>query len=120
MRSTTVTSTFARRSALAAASPPNPPPTIATRRRSGMDRLRLRGRPEPLDQVVADPQGVRHRGQCRVDGADAREAARVDDVEVVDLVRAAVRVQDRGRGVQAEATCPGLMRDARDRDLVLE
>src|SRR3989440_10803494 len=74
---------------------------------------------EPLEQVVPDAEGVRHRGEGRVHGADARKDARVDDVEVVELVRAAVRVQD-GRGwVAAHATRAGLVRAAGDRDLVL-
>ena len=55
---------------------------------------------EPLEQVVADAQGVRHRGQRRVHGARRREEARVDDVEVVDLVRAAVDVEHRRRRVR--------------------
>ena len=46
---------------------------------------------EPLEQVVADAQRVGHRGQRRVHGARRREEARVDDVEVVELVRLAVR-----------------------------
>src|SRR3954451_17136680 len=97
MRSTSVMSTFTRRSACAAARPPNPPPTIATRLRSA-DTCDLLARcAEPREQAVADAQGVGHRGQRRVDGADAREEARVDDVEVVELVHAAVAVEH-GRG----------------------
>ena len=52
-------------------------------------------RPHPLEQMVPYPERVRHGGQCRIHGADAREDARVDDVEVVELVRLAVAVQDR-------------------------
>src|SRR3954462_14825998 len=37
---------------------------------------------EPLEDVVADPQRVRDGGQRGVHGADAREEAGVDDVEV--------------------------------------
>ena len=62
---------------------------------------------EPLEQVVADPQRVRHRGQRRVDRADAREDARVDDVEVVELVRSAVGVQHgRRQGRCPSGRCP--------------
>src|SRR3954469_18381784 len=101
MRSTSVTSTLTLRRARGAASPPNPPPTITIWRRGawspGMDGLRGRdGGAEPLEQVVADAQGVGHRRQRRVHGADAREEARVDDVEVVHLMGAAVRVHHRG------------------------
>src|SRR3954468_6105987 len=74
---------------------------------------------EPLEQVVADAERVRHRGQGRVDGADAREEARVDDVQVVELVRLAVDVEHRLGRVNAEAARAGLMGAARDRDVVL-
>src|SRR5690349_23924230 len=99
MRSTSVTSTPARLSFCAAASPPNPPPTITTRRRPlpsrDMSGFLVDARAEALEQVVAHAQPVRHRRERRVHGADAREEARVDDVEVVDLVRATVDVQHR-------------------------
>src|SRR3954447_536574 len=75
---------------------------------------------EPLEQVVSDAERVRHRRERRVHRADAREEARVDDVEVVDLVRAAVGVEHRGRGIAAEAAGPGLVGDARDGNVVLE
>ena len=55
--------------------------------------LRRRAGAQPLEQVVADPQPVGHRRQRRVHRADAGEEARVDDVEVVELVRPAVRVR---------------------------
>src|SRR3954469_6560852 len=124
MRSTTVTSTLTRRSARAAARPPNPPPTITIRRRpkrspdtGGLHSVRRRT--EALQQVVADAQRVRHRGQGRIDRADAGEATRVDDVEVVDLVRAAVRVEHGRRAVAPEAAGPRVVRDARHGDVVL-
>ena len=47
---------------------------------------------QSVTQVVTDAKRVRHRGQSGVDRADAREDARVDDVEVVELVRAALGV----------------------------
>ena len=66
-----------------------------------------RARAHALEQVVADAQRVGHRGQRRVDGADAREEARVDDVEVVELVRPAVGVEHRGRpGRCRSGRCP--------------
>jgi hypothetical protein len=49
--------------------------------------------PQSLEQMIADAERVRHRGQRRVDRADRREDARVGDVEVVELVRAAVDLQ---------------------------
>jgi hypothetical protein len=46
-----------------------------------------------LEQVVADPDGVGHCGEGRVDRADAGEEAGVDDVEVVKFVGPAVGVE---------------------------
>ena len=54
-------------------------------------------RAEPLEQVVADAQRVGHRRQRRVHRARGGEEARVDDVEVVEVVRLAVDVERRGR-----------------------
>src|SRR5262245_51765533 len=58
---------------------------------------------EPIEQVVADSQCVGHGGQRGVDSANAGEKAGIDHVEVVELVRLAVRVQHRRLGVAAEA-----------------
>src|SRR3954454_16331624 len=122
LRSTSVTRTPSRpASRRAQPTPAKPPPTTTTPSSSDMRGLLSRGaRAETLEQVVADAQRVGHRRQRRVHRADAREEARVDDVEVVDLVRAAVGVQDRGGGVAAEAARPGLVGYAGHRDLVLE
>jgi hypothetical protein len=75
---------------------------------------------QPLEQVVADSQRVRDGRQRGVHRADAREEARIDDVQIVELVGLAVHVEDGRRRVQAEANGAGLVGDARDRDLVLE
>src|SRR5215470_14924340 len=40
---------------------------------------------EPLEEVIAYPEGVRHDGERGVHRAAGRKEARVDDVEVVDL-----------------------------------
>ena len=54
----------------------------------------LPGRPShPCEQVVADAERVGHRREGWIHRADAREDARVDDVEVVELVRLAVHVE---------------------------
>src|ERR1700722_11730055 len=74
---------------------------------------------QPVEDPVADPDGVRHRGEGRVDRADAREDAGVGHVEVVDLVRPAVGVERRRGRVGAAADGPGLMRAAGDRDVGL-
>jgi hypothetical protein len=57
---------------------------------------------ESLEQVIADPDGVGHRGESGVDRADAREEAGVHHVEVVELVGPAIRVEHRVGGVGAE------------------
>ncbi|SRR6266516_5472670 len=51
---------------------------------------------EPLPEVVTDPERVRHDGERRVHGTARGEEARVDDVEVVDLVGLAVDVEGQG------------------------
>src|SRR5580698_6809111 len=105
MRSTSVTSTSLRRSLRAAARPPKPPPTITTRRRPPLASDGTGGllcgwsHREPLKQVVGDAQPVGHRRQSRVDRADAGEEARVDYVQVVELVRLAVNIQHGGSRV---------------------
>ena len=72
--------------------------------------------PEPLPDVIADPERVRHDGEGRVHGTARGEEARVDDVEVVDLVGLAVDVEGRGLGIPAEAHGAVLMRHAGERD----
>ena len=84
----------------AAPTPAKPPPRISDAAAPPLGSVDVfdrhcRGQrcAQPLEQVVADAQRVRHRRQRRVDRADAREDARVDDVEVVELVRLAVDVR---------------------------
>ena len=72
---------------------------------------------EPVGEVLADADGVGHRGERRVHGADAREEAGVDDVEVVELVGLAVDVEHRRRRVVAEPAGAGLVGHAGDRDV---
>jgi hypothetical protein len=45
--------------------------------------------------VLADPDGIGYRGQCRVDRSDARKEAGVGYVQIVDIVRLAVDIQQR-------------------------
>src|SRR5258707_10428188 len=66
---------------------------------------------EPFEQVVADPDGVGHRGEGRVDRADARVKAGVDHVEVVDFVGPAVGVEHRGMLFNAPSRSAGPHRD---------
>src|SRR4029450_5222937 len=74
---------------------------------------------DSLEQVIADAERVGHRRQRGGHRADAREEARVDDVEVVELVRLAVGVEHRRLGIGAEAAGARLVRHAADADLVL-
>ena len=67
--------------------------------------------------MFADADGVGHRGERRVHGADAREEAGVDDVEVVELVGLAVGVENRGGRVGAEPARARLVGDAGDGDV---
>jgi hypothetical protein len=60
------------------------------------------GSGHPGREVLADADRIGHRGEGRVHGSDAREEARVDDVQVVDLVGLAVDVQYGSGGVGAE------------------
>ena len=61
---------------------------------SGRDRARSR---HPVQQMVADADRVGHGGERGVHSSDAREEARIDDVQVVDLVRFAVDIEDGAR-----------------------
>ena len=62
---------------------------------------------ETLGEVLADAQGVGDDRQRRVHRADRREEARVDDVEVVELVGLAVRRRaPRSPGRSRTATVP--------------
>jgi hypothetical protein len=74
----------------------------------------------PLEQVVAHPESVGHRGEGGVDRPDAGEDACIGHIQVVELVRLAVHVEHRRLRVAAKAAGPGLMGDSGDRDLVLE
>src|SRR5262249_23407453 len=74
---------------------------------------------QPLQQVVAHTDRIGDRGKRWIDRADADEKARVDDVQVVQLVCLAVYVQYRGLWVAAEAAGARLMRAARYRNVDL-
>src|SRR4051812_8162656 len=70
---------------------------------------------QPLGDVVADAKRVGDRGEGGVHGSDAREEARVDDVEVVDVVRLAVHVEHGAVRIGPEADGAGLVRGRADR-----
>jgi hypothetical protein len=45
---------------------------------------------QPLQKVIAHANCIRNRGQRRIHCANADEETRVDDIEIVELVRFAV------------------------------
>jgi 4-hydroxy-2-oxoheptanedioate aldolase len=65
--------------------------------------------------VVADAQRVGNDGQGRVDRRARRKKTGVDDIQIVDLVRAAIEVERRRCRVAAEADRAVLMSCASDR-----
>src|SRR5262249_52576127 len=69
---------------------------------------------QSLQQVIAHADCVGDGGKRGIHRADADEKARVHDVEVVELVRLAIDVEDGGFGIAAEATGAGLMGAAGD------
>src|SRR4051812_33309463 len=58
---------------------------------------------QPFEQVVADAQRIRDRRERGIHCGGGRKEARVDDVEVVEVVRLAVHVERRPPGIDAEA-----------------
>jgi hypothetical protein len=76
--------------------------------------------PQALEQMVADPQRIGDDRQGRVDSGARHEKAAVDDVEVVDLVRAAVDVECRALRVAAEADRAILVARAGNRQALSE
>src|SRR5690348_17950943 len=69
---------------------------------------------EPPGDVVSDAQRVGDDGQRRVDRGAGAEEARVDHVQVVQLVHLAVQVERRGGRVGAEPDGAVLVRDRGD------
>src|SRR5262245_58138280 len=67
---------------------------------------------ESLREVLAETYRVRDRRDRGIHRPDAWEEARVDDVEVVELVRLAVGVEHRRLRVGAEAARACLVRDS--------
>src|SRR5262249_23579409 len=83
-------------------------------------RLRRAPRAEPLEDVIADPECICHRCKRWVDGTRGGKEARVDDIEVVEVVSLALGVQYRRRGIGAETRGPACVGYARERDLLIE
>src|SRR4029078_3914018 len=75
---------------------------------------------QSLGEMLSHPDGIGHRRQRRVHGADADEEAGVDDIQIFQLVRFAMSVEEGGLRINAKAAGAGLMRNARDRDVGLQ
>src|SRR5262245_35047890 len=73
--------------------------------------------PQPFEKMIANANGVRHRGQSRIHRADAREEAGVDHIQIIQLMRLAISVEHRRPGVFAETDRPRLVRHASHIDL---
>ncbi len=65
---------------------------------------------QSCEEMVAHPNGVRHRSQSRVHRANAREETGVDHIQVIQLMRLAIDVEHRSFGVITEADRPCLVR----------
>jgi Zincin-like metallopeptidase len=78
------------------------------------------GSPQPLQQVISYADRIGNRGQGRVHRPDTDKETRVHDIQIVELMRLAVRVQHGRLRVLAEPARPCLMGTAGDRDRGLE
>src|SRR5215218_5807831 len=76
---------------------------------SSLCSLRRRGNSESFPQLVADAQGLRRDGQRRVDRGRRWKERRIDDVQVVQVVRATIGIKHRLTGIMAEPECAALM-----------
>ena len=73
-------------------------------------------RAQPFQDLVPDPQSVGHDRERGIHRAARGEEAAVHHVEIIHLVRPAVRVQRRGPGIVPEADGAVLVRHARQRN----
>jgi hypothetical protein len=78
------------------------------------------GSSKPFDEVVRNADRVGDDCERRIHRAAGREKRRIDDIKVIQVVRAAVHVQNRLLRVHTEAACPVLMTDALEIDVFLE
>src|SRR2546428_7539349 len=75
---------------------------------------------EPLGQLVYDAQRVGHDRERGIHSSRRGEEARVDDVEIVQIVSLAIAVERGGARIVAEADGSVLVRDARERDALAD
>lgn len=69
------------------------------------------GLPQPLNQVIGHPNGIRNDGKGRVDRPARRKEGAVDDVKIVQIVGAAIEIEHRLRGITSKPARPILMPD---------
>src|SRR4030095_6522667 len=87
----------------------------SSRAQSALRDLALTSAP-PFNEGIADAKGVGHNRQGRIHRAARRKEAAVDDIEVVDVVRLAHRIERRRLRVVTKADGAVLMRHARQRN----
>src|SRR5215216_7344064 len=74
---------------------------------------------QPLEQVIAHADRVGNCGQGGVHRPNADKETRVHDIQIIELMRLAVRVQHGGLRICAEPARPGLMGTTCDWDVGL-
>ena len=70
--------------------------------------------------MIAHPQSVGDDGKRRIDGAAGGKKGTVHDIEIPDVVRAAVEIQDRSLRIRSETAGAVLVSDAFQGDGFLE
>jgi aryl-alcohol dehydrogenase-like predicted oxidoreductase len=68
--------------------PPTPPKTERPQTVGSFSALS-----QTLQEMLSNPQGIRHDGERRIHGATRGEEGAVDDVQVIEIVRLAVHVE---------------------------
>src|SRR6516225_8225744 len=77
-------------------------------------------RAEPFQDVIAHAERVCHDGQRRIHSSAGGEEAAVNDVQVIELVRLAVRIERRSLRIAAEPDRAVLMRYTREGDSIAD
>ena len=72
--------------------------------------------PQPLDQMIAQPQSIGHHRQCRIDRGAGWEETGVGNVEVIHFMRPAIPVERGSLRIVAESDRTVLMRHAGERN----
>jgi hypothetical protein len=75
---------------------------------------------EPFEQMIPHAQRIGDDGQRWIDRSAGGEERTIDDIQVVDVMRPAIGIQNRLLRVRAKAAGPVLMADAFERNPLLE